>query len=66
MEGNSKWWKEIVQTDIGFIGVPLDSGNSEIIFAYQNLYLKTGSVLSLICFLLLGLIQLIYRKNSKF
>lgn len=57
--------KEIVRANIGFIGVPLDSGNSEIIFEYQNPYLKIGSVLSLIGFLLLGLIQLIYRKNSK-
>ena len=58
--------REIVQANIGFIGVPLDSGNSEIVFSYQNPYLKVGIVLSLIGFLLLGLIQLFYRKNSKF
>ncbi len=57
--------REIVQANIGFIGVPLNSGNSEIIFSYQNTYLKIGSVLSLIGILLLGLIHIIYRKNRK-
>lgn len=56
--------REIVQANIGFIGVPLDSGNSEIVFLYQNPYLKIGSVLSLIGILLLGLIQLVRRKSN--
>lgn len=57
--------RAVIQANIGFIGVPLESGNSEIVFSYQNPYLKLGSVLSLIGFLLLGIIQLIYRKSSK-
>lgn len=57
--------REIVQANIGFIGVPLDSGNSEIVFSYQNPYLKIGSILSFIGFLLLGLIQLIYQKSKQ-
>ncbi|WP_017472874.1 YfhO family protein [Amphibacillus jilinensis] len=56
--------REIVQANIGFIGVPLGSGNSEIVFSYQNPYLKIGSVLSLIGLLLLGLIQLIRQKRN--
>lgn len=57
--------RDIVQANIGFIGVPLDSGNSEIVFSYQNPYLKLGGVLSLIGIFLLGLIQLIRKKNNS-
>lgn len=56
--------RDIVQANIGFIGVPLDSGNSEIVFSYQSPYLKSGGVLSLIGIFLLGLIQLIRKKNN--
>src|SRR5699024_1779271 len=54
--------KDTVQANIGFIGVPLDSGNSEIVFSYQSPYLKSGGVLSLIGIFLLGLIQVIRKK----
>ncbi|WP_082238337.1 YfhO family protein [Salinicoccus sp. YB14-2] len=57
--------RDTVQANIGFIGVPLDSGNSEIVFSYQSPYLKSGGVLSLIGIFLLGLIQLIRKKNNS-
>lgn len=56
--------REIVQANIGFIGVPLDSGDSEVVFLYQTPYLKVGSIVSLIGILLLGGIQLIRRKRK--
>lgn len=57
--------RDTVQANIGFIGVPLDSGNSEIVFSYQSPYLKLGGILSLIGIFLLGLIQVIRKKNNS-
>ncbi|GAB2318694.1 YfhO family protein [Alkalibacterium sp. s-m-22] len=57
--------RELVQANIGFIGLPLDSGSSEIIFSYKNPYLKTGSILSLLGLLLLGVVQVISKKRSN-
>lgn len=58
--------RDIVQANIGFVGVPLDSGDSEIVFSYQNPYLKSGGILSLIGIFLLGLIQFIRKRNNTF
>lgn len=55
---------EVIQANIGFIGVPVKSGVSELVFIYQNPYLKIGGALSLIGILLLGLIQIIERRRQ--
>lgn len=57
--------REVVQANIGFIGLPLDSGTSEVVFSYQNPYLKMGSLLSLVGLLLLGSVQVISKKRSN-
>ena len=38
---------EIEKVDIGFMAVPVSSGNSEIVFTYHTPGLKTGALLSL-------------------
>lgn len=57
--------KQVVKANIGFIGVGLDGGSSEVVFSYQNPYLKIGSILTMIGIVILGLNQIIYQKVSK-
>jgi len=58
---------EPVKTNIGFMGIPVESGHSQITFTYQTPLLKAGSVVTLIGFGLLGIVEFRFKrkKNKK-
>lgn len=64
----TKGWKasingekiDTVKTNLGFIGVPLQSGKSEVVLQYQTPLLRTGMLLSFI-----GLVLLVYKHRSQ-
>lgn len=53
---------EKIKTNIGFIGLPLEAGKSEVVFTYRTPLLRTGFVLTLI-----GLLLVVWngRRNRK-
>jgi len=58
---------EPVKTNIGFMGIPVEAGESQITFSYQTPLLKAGSVVTLIGFGLLGIVEFRFKrkKNKK-
>lgn len=56
---------ETMKANIGFIGVPVEAGESEIVFTYQNPYLKAGEMISLVGIVLLVVVQVVERKRIK-
>lgn len=55
---------ETLQTNIGFIGVPVKSNDSQISFTYQNPFIKYGKVITVIGFVILVLSQVVYKKKT--
>lgn len=56
---------DTVRTNIGFVGIPVEPGDHQITFTYQNPDIKYGKVITLIGLALLAVSQLIYKKNSN-
>jgi len=55
---------ETVKSNIGFIGVPLEEGDNEVVFTYQTPFLKAGGIVTIGGFILLGLAQVLYVRNK--
>lgn len=56
---------EPVKTNIGFMGVPVEAGESEVVFTYQTPLLKAGSVVTIIGFALLAIVEFRFKRKNK-
>ena len=39
---------KVIRADLGFIGIPLSSGNNDVILSYHTPYLKAGMVMTIL------------------
>ncbi|MBM6614542.1 YfhO family protein [Desemzia sp. RIT804] len=56
---------EPVKVNYGFIGIPLEAGESQVEFIYQTPFLKLGMTVSVIGFVLYGFEWLRWRKKKR-
>ncbi|MFL2105686.1 YfhO family protein [Desemzia sp. FAM 23991] len=54
-----------IKVNYGFIGIPLEAGESEVLFSYQTPFFKTGLVVSVIGFALYGFEWWRFKKKVQ-